>query len=170
MAIIVLSVPHTGTRFLCRFLDSIGVIYRQYHSELQNLEDLQWETDSKAVIPIRDPLLCFTSTYCRAKPEHFEAVLRNVVTSYDLLLELEKGFDFAYLRLDDKDYISQYEKLKAFTGSELPIDKTLIAPVGQRTSTPTDYDLWSLVSKHWSAGKKQSVTAALRPYREYYGY
>lgn len=170
MASIVLSVAHTGTRFLCRFLDSIGVIYRQYHSDPSNIDDLKYEINNKAIVPVRDPLLCFVSTYYRCDPKDFELTLDNVVMNYDLLIELETWFECEYLRIDSRSYEDDYNRIHKFTDAPLSIDHSLIDPVGNINQAPTDYKMWGIVSKDWSDDKKLLVTSRLEKARKHCGY
>lgn len=167
--VIVLSVPHTGTRSLCSFLDKIGVIYRQYHSEPDQLDMLRYETKHKALIPMRDPLLCFTSTLARNGLDSFEASLRDVVVSYKLLIELEKDFDCHYFRPDEEG-LEKYSKIHSLTGAKYPIPDEFNQVVGNIKSSPTNYETWAIFAHTLSEEQEKRVLEELAPIRAHYGY
>ncbi len=169
--VLLLSVPHTGTRYTLRFLESIGVHARQYHSEPPSYEDLQWEK-GKAIIPLRDPALQFTSMHFRAKLRAPEKTLKYCVTCWSLLIRLEnllievddveqKRFQVDYLRLS-ADQQTELERIARFCGTELKT-KYESSPVGSYLDDPIGYDIWD---EH----KTPEIEEALKPYREHYGY
>ncbi len=166
MAIIVLSVPHTGTRFLCSFLDSVGVIYRQYHSEPQNLMELGWETKNKAVIPVRDPLLCFTSTLARHNASDVDFVLREVLANFEILINLESQFDFEYLHIMTPDF----QKIHTFVNAPLPLPEETPKPIGMIADTPSNYKTWDILSKQIGVKKTVEALEKLADVRAHYGY
>lgn len=169
MATIVLSVPHTGTRTLCHFLDRIGVIYRQYHSEPQNLEELSYEIKNHALIPVRDPLLCLTSTLARGGLENFDSILQSVILNFELLAELEKDFDFTYF-YPDEEGMNKYEELHKKLGAGFPVPTDLDSVVGNIKARPTDYKTWGILSKALTPERKQAAIAELKAVRAHYGY
>ena len=158
--IIVLSVPHTGTRYTCKFLEHLGVNYRQYHSEPGSYEDLLYES-GKAVIPMRDPILQFLSSHFLANITNEKATLKFCMTCWDLLGELEKNFDVEYLRLD-ADRQPELQKIAKHAGKVLA-DPYEIGPVGNQFAQPLDYEMWA---KH----RIPEAEEALAPYRTKYGY
>lgn len=170
MAIIVLSVPHTGTRFLCTFLDSVGVIYRQYHSEPQNLLDLGYETKNKAVIPVRDPLLCLVSTLARSDLNNIENILDSVVMNYELLINLESQFDFEYLKVSSEDVYLEFQKIHEFAEAPLPMPESAPRPVGMIADTPTNYKTWEIFANQLGKDKAVEIEARLFDIRAHYGY
>ena len=171
--IILLSVQHTGTRFTATFLESMGVIYRQYHSELQYVDELRHE-NAKVVIPVRDPLLAFTSLYQRASDKRF--TLKQVIESYDLLMlitgaETNKPWfeHIIYLRLDATDRDATLKDVADFCDFKDQITFKW-EPVGNMAPTPTDHTMWEFITREWPDAEKQKVLDALAPARAHYGF
>ena len=169
MAVIVLSVPHTGTRTLCHFLDRVGVIYRQYHSEPNNLEDLRYEIKNRAIAPIRDPLLCFASTLARNGLTSFETVLSGVVLSFELLIGLEQDFNIEYIDTDEKGF-DKYQTLHKSLAAQYPIPNDLETVVGNIKAAPTSYETWGLLAKALGEDKAAFAIDTLKEVRAHYGY
>ena len=161
MAIILLSVPNTGTRFTGGFLESIGVNYRQYHSEPSTYEDIQWES-GKAVVPMRDPALQWVSTHFSNNLQGFDQTLKLCATYWDLLDRLEKLFNVTYLRLDADDFQGELKKVAIHCGATMSKHYEN-KPVGNVCKDPIGYDLWDI-------HKTEEVENVLKPYREKYGY
>ena len=159
--ILLLSVHHTGTRYTQRHLESIGVHYRQHHSEPSNYEDLHW-LSGKAVVPLRDPALQWTSSHFRENLRSSKLTLDFCVTSWNLLIRLEEKFEVEHLRIEADDPQAELEKITRFCGVD-PTDNYATNPVGNILKQPIGYDLWD---EH----KTPEIEAALRPYREHYGY
>jgi len=111
---IVLSVPHTGTRFTCSYLDVLGVNHKQYHTEPAMYEDLLWE-EGKAIVPLRDPILQFLSSHFRHDLVSPTKTLEFSIACWELLGELEKKFEIQYLRLDS-DMPKELGKIANFCG------------------------------------------------------
>ncbi len=164
---IVLSVPHTGTRFACTYLDKLKVIYRQIHSEPHCVGDIRYET-GKAIIPVKDPILAFCSTFIRSNPLDFEKVLDRLVINYGLLMQMEDWFDFKYFRLDAKDQDAELEKIANFCGKEKLSYKW--EPIGNVNDTATDYKVWGIIKKDWGDSKIDMVYRRLQTACEHYGY
>lgn len=158
---ILLSVPHTGTRYTAKFLESLGISYRQYHSEPSMFEDLQWES-GKAIVPMRDPALQWVSTHFRADLSNVRKTLNFCMTCWDLLGRLEPEFNVEYLRLDASDHQAELKKIALFCDTFLLADYGN-TPVGNILKDPISYDLWDM-------HKTSKVEEALKPYREKYGY
>lgn len=182
--IILLSVPHTGTRFTIAFLKSIKVIHLQYHTSASMMDEIQHLFSTKAIIPVRDPLLAYISTMNKcnmSSPKDFYTVLNNIVMEYKLLLLCQgvlgtettapkPWFDeIHYLRLDAEDTDLEMRKAADFCGYEGPVNFKW-EPVGNDKPDPTSYAVWDVVSGHFPAGEKQRVLDALKPFREHYGY
>lgn len=153
---------HTGTQYTQRHLESIGVLYTQTHSEPANYEDLHWETAKKAVVPLRDPALQWTSSHFRENLRSSRLTLDFCVTSWNLLIRLEKLFEVEYLRIEADDPQAELEKITKFCGVD-PQGNYATNPVGNILQQPIGYDLWD---EH----KTPEIEEALRPYREHYGY
>ncbi len=160
MSILVLSVPHTGTRFTCKFLDKIRVNYRQYHAEPASFEDLQFES-GKVIIPLRDPILQFLSTYLRNGLYNDKKTLEISVACWELLGELEDQFDIEYLRLDG-NLQDEMARVAGHCGVDLT-EEYDTSPVGNQYDEPVGYDLWDKF-------RVDGAEEALKPYRDKYGY
>lgn len=170
MAIILLSVPNTGTRFTGGFLEFLGLNYRQYHSEPASYEDIQWES-GKAVVPMRDPALQWVSTHFSNNLKGFDQTLKLCAAYWDLLGriekwtllgKLEKQFNIAYLRLDADDFQGELKQVAKHCG--IPLTKHYEnKPVGNFLKDPIGYDLWDMY-------KTEEVENVLKPYRIKYGY
>lgn len=178
--IVILSVPHTGTRFTCSYLDHLRVNWIQRHSEVSNINDLYYHSgnfrtgkQNKAVIPVRDPLLTFVSSYLRTRDDPTEAdikpTLDSVVLSYDLMIEMEDWFDFTHLRLDCDDKKSELKRIAEFCGAEFD-DKFKWDPVGSINDKATDYNLVKIITKDWPQNIRAMVDRRLQIARDYYGY
>ena len=81
--IIVASVPHTGTHFVCQFLDFIGKGYNQDH--LRGVATYDRDT---LIIPMRDPASQFLSYRKRSRHARFEGLLNETVTWWNRLGEI----------------------------------------------------------------------------------
>jgi len=166
--IILLSVPHTGTRFSMAFLNSIKVLYRQYHSEKAAVDDLRHEKSNKVLIPVRDPLLAYTSRLLRVND--YRIVLKEVVMNYTLLLEMESWFsDIEYLRLNTEDRPAELQSVADFCGYDGPITFTW-ETVGSLKPKATDYTIWDIISEELEDGEKEKALESLEPFRKHYGY
>jgi len=164
---IVLSVPHTGTRFACNYLDKLRVIYRQVHSEPSSVDDIRYES-GKAIIPVKDPLLAFCSTFLRGNPERFDRILDKIVIDYALLMQMEGWFNFEYFRIDADNQDAELEKIAKFCGKEkLDLDWL---PVGNVSSKATDYETWKIIIDDWDDSKIKLVERRLQSARAHYGY
>ena len=164
---LVLSVPHTGTRFTCKLLESLGVIYRQYHTEPYNVDALRWES-GRAVVPVRDPILCFCSTYLRGNPGDLTGILDRVTLSYTLMMQIEGWFDCHFLRLDASDKQQAVDDVARFCDAQAV--KYKWGPVGNINDISTDYKMWNAVSKTIEQDKIAMVDRRLQDAREHYGY
>ena len=167
--IILMSVQHTGTRFTASFLESLGVIYLQYHTDPKSVTRLAWETKNKAVIPVRDPLLAYLSTHMRSpkRPSN----LNEVIIRYDVMLEMEKRFEHVYLNLNTDDRSKELRKVADFCGypKDAGINFTW-SPVGNNAAEPIDLKMWEVLSDKLESGIKDMILNELGPYREHYGY
>lgn len=177
--IILLSVPHTGTRFTREFLRSIKVMHEQYHTERSMLDEITHLNSTTALVPIRDPLLAYTSTVLRSND--YNGVLNYVAVNYKLLLMMEGALgteteepkpwftDIHYFRLNAEDQALEMRKAADFCGYDGPID-FVWKPVGNEKPEPTSYAVWEIISDHFPRGEKEKVLETLKPFREYYGY
>lgn len=178
--IIVLSVPYTGTRFTCSYLDHLRVNYVQKHTEVPNINELFFRSgnfvtgkQNKAIIPVRDPLLTFVSSYLRTRDDPDERdikpTLDSVVLSYDLMIQMEKWFDFYQLRLDCDDKKAELKRIAEFCNVEFD-DKFKWNPVGNINDKATDYNLVKAITKDWPKNITAMVERRLQIARDYYGY
>ena len=170
MATIVLSVPHTGTRFTMSFMDRVGVIYRQHHSDGPAMTAIQHEAPCKAVIPVRDPLLCFTTTLMQAGEDKFDRILMDVLYQYSLLFEAQTWFECEHLWLDADDHDAELAKIAAFCDAPIPSSDFVWEPVGVTGSAPTSYALWELLAKRLGSEKADKALSYLAAVRGVYGY
>lgn len=175
--VVLLSVPHTGTRFTMAFLDAIGAKYRNYHSTMRAYDDIRNETNmtQRVIIPVRDPLLCFTSTFMRNG--HVENVMRHVEVSYTFLKFMETWFQrIEYLRLDTDNRDAELLKIADFCGIErdYKFQWETIGSMWEKKGSPkpdaTDYAAWEIVSNKFFPEKKDEILKMLKPYRQYYGF
>lgn len=178
--IIVLSVPHTGTRFTCSYLDHLRVNYVHRHTEVEHINELYYRSgnfrtgkQNKAIIPVRDPLLTFVSSYIRTRDDPTEAdikpALDRVVLSYDLIMQMEDWFNFVHLRLDCDDKKLELQRIAEFCDAEFD-DKFKWKPVGKLNDKVTDYNLVKLITKDWPKDIMALVERRLQIAREYYDY
>lgn len=177
MAIILLSVPHTGTRFAWSFLDALGVVFRQEHTEPSMIEEIQLHLNPKFVIPMRDPLLTWVSHYLEVEhPLHitrFEFIknITPIVMEFWTWLEyFEERNEYIHLRLDTDDKGKTLQDVADFVGADMPISNFEWRNVGVSAGMPSDYDLWNIMSKEFSQEEVKYIEISLLPMRERYGY
>jgi len=166
MAIVILSAQHTGTNFTMSYLHYLGVVFRQYHSDPLYYEDATHETSNKAVIPLRDPLLAYTSTFLR-NPNQDN--LEIVDLRFKLLKKMTAWFEHVHFRLAAEDRDAELRKVADFCGYEGEINFDWI-PVNNLNVKVTDYETWEIVSSHIGEDRSKQVLETLAPHREYYGY
>lgn len=111
---------------------------------------------------MRDPALQFVSSLYRANLNNSDKILLFCVTCWDLLGRLEDKFEIEYLRLDSENHQFNLEKVAIHCGTKLT-EAYKNTPIGSYFKEPIGYELWD---QH----KTPAIQAALKPYREKYGY
>jgi len=173
MAKILLSVPHTGTRFTDFFLKHIGVIYRQIH--VDQVHRLEQFVNPQLIIPMRDPILCWCSHYLnqyKTAATSKEKWIKNqtdLTTEYWATLRVygDKG-NTVYLRLDAEDRIAELQAVADFCGSEMPVDKFVWECIGGTEGRPRNYDLWESVKETFTEDEIEYLETSLSPLRKKY--
>lgn len=172
--IVVLSVEHTGTHFLCGFLEYLGKGYKQLHT----LDpEVATYIGGKAVIPLRDPLLQFMSYRKRGAVQPFGHLLQACVDRWEDLERLIPKFDVEFLRIDTGMFEVDKEKRIAERTWELQRIANHIEaardPWGYGWPAcnvykdhPTFYDEFNSVSE----GERKIILDALQAPRDRFGY
>lgn len=179
MANIILSVPHTGTRFVSAFLDDMGVGYLQHHTEGSEAEKIEGLliASPKFIIPMRDPLLNWMSHYLyygrSVSVSRFDMIknLTAIVLEYWFLLEyFEPKAEKEYLYLNTKGRNAELQKVADFVGSEQPITNFEWRNIGGGKGPPEDYDLWKAIKSSLTPKEVSYIMKSLLEVRKKYGY
>ena len=168
MAVIVFSVPHTGTRFLWKYLEHIDCVYRHYHTDKEAVDELFYEEGSKLIIPMRDPLLNFISHCSRNPKVKPKDILKSVVDHWQILGSQESIFNYVHFRLDAEDQQGEFKKIADFVGKEHKEMQWQV--VGLIRNRPSDYSLWKRLQVKWGKVFSDKVLEELKPFRDKYGY
>lgn len=179
MAIILFSVPHTGTRFAAKFLEAIHAKYRQYHTEATERveEHIDSKYQPKIVFPMRDPLLCWMShyiPYARSMDinrfDRIKNVAQNVADDYNLLTYIEELTPCVHLRLDTKDRPKELQKVADHVESTQPISNFTWENVGVSREVPSNYALFETVKQTLNPDEIEIIMETLFDVRKRYGY
>jgi len=118
----VISVPHTGTRFVVNLIRGAGVETVQQHTYDGNMWRVWLRDGEKAVIPLRDPVLCMISAINRMEQASW-------VDGFNQLLEWP--LDHAlFFRVDcpERERATEVAALYNYIGAAVP--DTDWTPVG----------------------------------------
>ncbi len=179
MAILLYSVPHTGTRFASKFLDKIQIVYRQYHTEaVEGVEEhLDSKYQPKIVIPMRDPLLCWMSHYIPYgrsidinRTQRIQNVADNMLEDWELLNYIEQRSDYVHLRLDTQDREKELQKVADYVESKEPISNFKWENIGVSKEVPNNYDLWEALKQTLNQDEIDCIMNTLSGVRRRYGY
>jgi len=167
MAILLLSVPHTGTRFAMLFLDTIGVIYHRYHTGAEDMEEIAEHVNPGIVIPLRDPLLCWMSSYkdFDGNKNQSMTTLKSVKGFWECLDNCILEQEHIFLRLDTNDREAELAKVAEFCGASVPAENFTWEHIGSSEIVATQ-ELWEESDYRY----KPVVERELAPIREQYGY
>jgi len=181
MAIILYSVPRTGTRFAAKFLTAIQSGFRQHHTDSVEFveEHIGSKYTPKIVIPIRDPLLCWMSNYVLAaraatinRFERIKNVAQNVAEDYELLNYIEERTPCIHLRLDtkEKDRPAVLQRIADHVEATEPISNFTWENVGVSKNVPNNYELWETLKQTLNQDEIDCIMETLSIPRKRYGY
>ena len=167
--ILALSVQHTGTRFLMKFLKDYRVKYRHFHTTDDAMKTIVLHPSKRAIVPLRDPVLSFMTHY--NNPAMFnEDTLSKIVSQWKNLIKLCDCYQIQFLRLDARDTDREMPRFADFCGLDIEIKDYEWTPVRGEKNPSAEINNWGDVVHDLGSLVAGQALVALAPYRAHFGF
>ncbi len=181
MAILPLSVPHTGTRFTEVYLKTLNVVVKDFaHVDDVDIEYLLQHKHMQVVLPLADPVRCWDSHWREKKDginiNHRAAVenlTRMICRWYGNLQLIEEAMPHVHLRVDGpaEERPEVLKKVRDFLGVEEPSEPFKWRVIGGgKGAMRKPYAMWNSTARTLKPDIVEYVLNELKPYRERYAY